>query len=91
MEIIRYLGDKLAEKMNISPPAARGLIKLSIKDELGPFKELYKINYNEYLTVLKNSFRERLMKLEIPNFEGIVNNMLKELELNQSLITIAGV
>ena len=45
MEIIRYLGDKLAEQMSISSPAARGLIKLSIKDELGPFKALTKINY----------------------------------------------
>ena len=40
MEIYNYLGDILADKIKISPPAARGLIKLAIKDELGSFKPL---------------------------------------------------
>ena len=91
MEISRYLGDKLAEQMSISPPVARGLIKLSIKDELGPFKALDTINYNDYITVLNNSFKKRLIKLEVSNFEDIVDYLLEKLELNQSLITIAGV
>jgi len=33
MEIIKYLGNQLAKKINISPPATRGLLKLAIKDE----------------------------------------------------------
>ncbi|GAI01549.1 unnamed protein product, partial [marine sediment metagenome] len=38
MEIINYLGEYLSNIINISPPAARGLIKLAIKEELGSFK-----------------------------------------------------
>ena len=91
MEIIRYLGDILAEETGISPPAARGLIKLSIKDELGPFKAFNTINYADYITILKNSLKKRLIKLEISNFESIIAFLLEELELNQSIITIAGV
>jgi hypothetical protein len=91
MEIIKYLGDILSKQINISPPAARGLLKLSIKDELGPFKELNQINYNDLCMVLKNSLKKRLFKFEVPNYETIIKNMLSELTLNQSLITMAGV
>ncbi len=91
MEIIKYLGDKLAKEINISPPAARGLLKLSIKDELDPFRPLFKITFNELRNVLQNSFKKRLINLEISNYEAIVNHMIIELELNQSLITMAGV
>jgi len=91
MEIIRYLGEQLAKKINISPPAARGLLKLSIKDELGPFIALDKISYNELSKVLHNSLKKRLINLKISNYEEIVIFMTRELELNQSLITMAGV
>jgi hypothetical protein len=91
MEIINYLADKLAVLLGISPPAARGLIKLSIKDELGPFIELKRINYNDLRNVLKNSLKKRLVTLKISKYVFIVNNLLNELEMNQSLITMEGV
>lgn len=91
MEIIKYLGDKLSERINISPPAARALLKLSIKDELGPFTDLNKINYNDLCKVLNLSFKFRLIKLEISDYNAIIKYMLNELTLNQSLITMAGV
>lgn len=91
MEIIKYLGDKLSEKINISPPAARGLLKLSIKDELGPFIEFNKINYTDLYKVLNFSLKNRLIRLEISNYETIIKFILNELTLNQSLITMSGV
>ena len=91
MEIIRYLGVVLSKQINISPTAARGLLKLSIKDELGPFIQLKSINYGDLCEVLKNSFNERLIKLEISSPETIVNDLLNELTKNQSLITISRV
>lgn len=91
MEIIKYLGDKLAEQIKISPPAARGLLKLSIKDELGPFLDLKQIDYIGLYNVLENSLKNRLIKLEISNYEFVVSYMVNELTLNQSLITMAGV
>lgn len=91
MEIIKYLGNNLAKKINISPPAARGLLKLAIKDELGPFKSLNQINFNDLKSVIENTLKLRLKKLEIPNSEILVEYLLHQLTKNQSLITMAGV
>lgn len=91
MEIIKFLGDKLANKINISPPAARGLLKLAIKDELGPFKPISEINFNDFKSVMKNSLRLRLIKLDIPNIDILIEYMLYNLTKNQSLTTMARV
>lgn len=91
MEIIKYLGNQLAKKINISPPATRGLLRLAIKDELGPFKPLNQINFNDLKSVIENTLSLRLKKLEIPNSEILVEYLLHQLTKNQSLITMAGV
>ncbi|TFG08303.1 MAG: hypothetical protein EU539_02790 [Promethearchaeota archaeon] len=91
MEIIKYLGDKLAQKIGISPPAARGLLKLSIKDELGPFNPLDKLNFIDLKKVLQKSLNQRLIRLGVSDNQKIVEFMLSELTNNQSLITMAGV
>ncbi len=91
MEIIKYLGDKLAEKIYISPPAARGLIKLAIKDDLGTFKPLNQINLNDFKSIFQNSLKKRLVKLEISNSGTIIDFLLDELTKIQSLITMAGI
>ena len=91
MEIIHYLGNILAEKINISPTAARGLLKLSIKDELGPFIKFELIQFNNLEKAIKNSLRSRLDKLIDQDTEEIIELLLKELTENQSLITMANV
>lgn len=85
------MGDLLAQKINISPPAARGLIKLSIKDELGPFKPYNQIDFADLKKTFENSLKRRLIKLEVQECESILDYILDELTLNQSLITIGGV
>jgi hypothetical protein len=89
VEIINYLGDKLSEHINITPPASRGLLKLAIKDELGPFKPLESINFNDLKNVINNSLQKRLQKLNIQNFQNVIKNLLEELTKNQSLITMS--
>ncbi len=91
MEIIKYLGNILAQKINVSPPAARGLLKLSIKDELGPFKQLSQVNYNDLKLVIENAMKKRLINLDIQNTDSLISYMLDELNNHQSLITMAGV
>ena len=81
----------MAQKINISPPAARGLIKLSIKDELGPFKPYNQIDFEDLKKTFENSLKKRLLKLDIQECESILDYLLDELTLNQSLITIGGV
>ena len=91
MDIIKHLGSKLAELINISAPAGRGLIKLAIKDELGPFRPLNQVTFNEFKNTIENSLKKRLIKLEISTFELIVKYLVRELTDYQSLITIGGV
>ena len=91
MDIIKHLGGRLADLINISAPAARGLIKLAIKDEVGPFKPLNQITFNEFKNTIENSLRKRLINLEISTFELIVQYLLRELTDYQSLITMGGV
>ncbi|MBN1803186.1 MAG: hypothetical protein JW891_16870 [Candidatus Lokiarchaeota archaeon] len=91
MEIIKYLGDIIARRIGISPTAARGLLKLSIKDELGPFTDFETINYENLYRVICRSLKKRLVKLEISFYEEIIRLMIDELTKNQSLITMGGV
>ncbi|MFX0077355.1 MAG: hypothetical protein ACFE96_18080 [Candidatus Hermodarchaeota archaeon] len=91
MDIIKHLGSRLAELISISAPAGRGLIKLAIKDEVGPFKPLNQITFNEFKNSLENSLKKRLINLEISTFELIVQYLVRELTDYQSLITMGGV
>ena len=91
MNIITHLGEKLADLIHISQPAARGLIKLALKEQLGPFKPLNQINYNDYNNTIENSLRERLINLNIDEVDEIIKTLVDELTLNQSLITLGGI
>lgn len=85
------MGENLAKNLNISPPAARGLIKLSIKDEFGPFKPMTQLNYEDFRAIITQSLKKRLLNLEVVNIEDVISNMLEDLNQNQSVITMAGV
>ena len=91
MEIIKSLGEILADKISISPTAARGLIKLAIQDELGPFTIVNQVNFNDLHTTISNSLKKRLVNLSIRDVEGITESMLTQLKHIQSLITMANV
>lgn len=88
MEIIKYLGEILAKEISISPPAARGLLKLAIQDQFGPFKALTELELNDFINVIKTSLKKRLIELDIEAYEKILSLIKNELILNQSLITI---
>jgi hypothetical protein len=86
MQIINHLAEVLSSKINISATASRGLIKLAIKDEIGPFEPLNKIGLKEYQATIQNSLRKRFQKLNLENFEELVGLLLNELVSHQSLI-----
>jgi hypothetical protein len=65
------------------------LIKLSIKDEVGPFMPLEKLSYDDLKLTIQNALRVRLVNLEIANSDQIVAHLLDELFKNQSVITLA--
>lgn len=89
MEIIRYLAFVLSNEIEISQTATIGLIKLAIKDQLGPFFPLNKINYENLKSTIQNSLKSRLIKLKVQNIEKITDLLIVELTNNQSLITLS--
>ena len=88
MQIIYYLGDILSKKIDISPSASRGLLKLSIKDEFGPYEPLNSLGLTHYQNVVKNSLKKRLVDLKVKDFENLVKLLLEELMKHQSLLTM---
>ena len=88
MIILNYLSDILAKRIEINPSATRGLIKLSIKDQLGPFFNFNKLTFEDLKHSIQNALKDRLVKLKIDNIEEIIDLLLLELKENQSLITM---
>ena len=76
MEIINILGKKLAQNAFISSPASRGLLKLAIIDELGPFKSFSQITYDDLQVVLQNSLKKRLLRLNVSQPENLINLLI---------------
>jgi len=88
MDIINHLGNIISEKIEISPAAGRGLIKLAIKDELGPFKSFNRLVLEDLKSVILNSLKKRFIQLKIKDPENLTKYMIEELIRNQSLIVI---
>lgn len=90
MEIIKVLAQFLSKSINISPVASRGLLKLAIKDELGPFIPFTNLLYNDLKNVINNSLSERLAKLQIQDqkIRAIKKELNGVLSQNQSLIVM---
>ena len=91
IEIFKYLGDILADKIDMTPTATRGLIKLAVKDGLDPFKPLNQISYGNLKMVINKEFKERLIKMNIQNIDSIIEDALNQLIKGQSLITMANI
>ncbi|MBD3216095.1 MAG: hypothetical protein GF311_26010 [Candidatus Lokiarchaeota archaeon] len=91
MEIITLLAEKLASKIEMTPTATRGLIKLSIKDELGPFKPIEQLDYYDLREMINHSLKKRLEAIKVDNVDLIIKFLEKTLIENQSLITMGSV
>ena len=86
MEILNILAEFIAKEINISPPAARGLLKLSIKDQLSPFKPLSQITFRDLKNVINSSLKARLNHLNVPNVNKLIDSLIQQLIDHQSLI-----
>ena len=91
MDLINLLAENISEQVKISPLAARGLFKLAIKEEVGPFKPLNTLSYEKFERVIKNSLKKRLEGLKVANIDSIIANLIIILTKNQSLITMEAV
>ena len=88
MEILNLLASIISKEISISYPAARGLLKLSIIDEFGPFKPLKEIKYSDMTSVVNDSLKDRLVELNIGDYKKLILFLTNELKNNQSLFTI---
>ena len=88
MQIIYHFGYILSERINISVAASRGLIKLAIKEEFGPYQPLNTLGLRDYQNLITHSLKRRLQDLKVPQCEEIVELLIDELLKNQSLITM---
>ncbi len=88
LEIINFLGELLSKRIGISPPAARGLIKLAIKDQMGPFSPLESLSFINLKQVLENSLKDRLIKINVDNIPILIEELVEQLTKNQSLMVM---
>jgi len=88
MEIINILARILAEHLTISQPAARGLLKLSLKDRFGPFKSFSQLEFDDFKDALNTALKERLIKLNVDDLDLIMGELNEQLIENQSLISM---
>ena len=95
--IIKYLGNFLAKKINLTPEAVRGMIKLAIRDEYCPINYTQPLNYGNLKCVIQKPLKERIEKLqnqekideEMTN--SLIAEMLNQLNKGQSLITMSNI
>ncbi|NHI94126.1 MAG: hypothetical protein EAX96_16670 [Candidatus Lokiarchaeota archaeon] len=90
-DIISFLGERLAEKINKSVMPTTGFIRLSIKDEFGEDIKIKQLTYQQFRKVIENSLRKRLENIHVSNLDKIISDMLIELKNNQSLLTMMSI
>ena len=87
IHLVDYFGDWLCSKINKNPSACKGLLLVAINSELGP-EGLYWLNYSGFVTVVKNTLRNNLAMLKVPNINEIISDFLHFLEENKSLFAM---
>ena len=88
MNPIEYFGDVLSKKIGKGDLVGRGLILYSVQDEVGSTDV---ITLDILKRTFQNSLKIRLEKVNASNVDKISYEMVKELLLKQSLLTIGAV
>jgi hypothetical protein len=88
--IIAAMGEIIATSINAGITPAKGLIRLSIRDEY-PNQGTDPLTYDQILNVINNSLVNRLKGLGITNTKEISNELVKALTKIQSLFTMSSI
>jgi len=88
MNPIEYFGDLLSKKIGKGDLVGRGLLLYSVQDEVGSADI---ITLDILKRTFQNSLKIRLKKVNASDVNKISDEMVKELLLKQSLLTIGAV
>ena len=86
MDIIYTFGFKLGELMGKGDSVGLGVLSLAIKDA---GKTTNNITYQDFKIVMETHLAARLKKLQVPNSEKIITEMLALLKAKQSTFTMS--
>ena len=95
--ILNYLSDFLANKLDLSTTAVRGMIKLAVHEEFSPIEHDKPLNYGNLKSVIQNPLKERIEKLkdqqhlDVETIDVLINETLSQLNKGQSLITMSNI
>ena len=87
-DIISFLGERLSGKIKKAVMPTTGFIRLSIKDEFGSDVNTKKLTYKDFKQVIQNSLKQRLKNIKVANLDTVIQEMLTDLQDNQSLLTM---
>lgn len=87
--LIDKLGELLSTRVKKGPSACKGLLYLSIQDELGE-GGMSKLNIENLLVAIRGTVKRRLDLLNVLDTAGIVRVLEREAIRLQSIITVAG-
>lgn len=85
MSPVFIFGFKLAELTKQNEAASIGLISLAIKDA---GKNAQQMGYQDFKSVFQDQLPKRLEKLNVPDREKIIGQMVQYLGQQQSLFTM---
>ena len=83
--MIKFLGEKLAGKIDKPVMPSTGFIRLAIKDDHGTAQDL---SIQQLKHTLDNGLKKRLTTIKIQNLDEIISYLTKELLENQALLTM---
>ncbi len=89
-EVVKILGNNLAEIINKPPKASRGLIRLAFQDaNLKEDLEKNKISLQKTLTVLNGTLKNRLEMIKAEEPEKVVEDLREIIKKYQSIFTMS--
>jgi hypothetical protein len=90
MDLLRYFGDFLAEKIGKDPIYVRGLLRIAIREYFhGKIPQT--LDFSTLHKVIDGILRKHLEKLNISNTSDIIQDLLNALIRHQSLFTLGQV
>ncbi len=90
MNVIEFFGEWLGTRLRKSPSACKGLILISLQDEL-PQENMLMIKQEQFLRVFKNGLKSRMKLLKIEDVDTVIDDLLAYASTNKSIFSLANI